>query len=215
MSRCPPPTKCLSHSDRLQREQNQTKSRSLPWCLRFQRLCERRTVSTSHSPPWSGSPRRRIVSLHQQFEFKRNFALEPFGPPPDMLLQQRRPPQIFLFLGPADCPAPNRRMCTAPSSTRCSNENTCDTQRSSSGWFTTSSTTASAGDTVHIRATVVHASPVPKYLARHQGGSFVAHLGTGVLGGTPLPQAGPAADSRSLRERLVPHSASLSRAASR
>ena len=59
--------------------------------------------------------------------------------------------------------------------------------------------------TPYMRPTVVHARPVPKYLARHQGGSFIAHLGTGVLRGTPLPQAGPAADSRSLRERLVPH----------
>jgi hypothetical protein len=62
--------------------------------------------------------------------------------------------------------------------------------------------------------TVVLRARCRKYLARHQGGSFVTHLGTGVLGGTPLPQAGPAAGSRSLRERLVSLSASLSRAAS-
>ena len=44
--------------------------------------------------------------------------------------------------------------------------------------------------------------------SRHQGGTCVVHLGRGVLGGTPLPQAGPAAGSRSLRERLVSLSAS-------
>ena len=61
--------------------------------------------------------------------------------------------------------------------------------------------------------TVVHASPVPKYLAAPR---WILRCPPckGVLGGTPLPQAGPAAGSRSLRERLVPHSASLSRAAS-
>ena len=55
--------------------------------------------------------------------------------------------------------------------------------------------------------TVVHASPVPMYLAAPKVGSWLPTL-EGVLGGTPLPQAGPAAGSRSLRERLVSLSAS-------
>ena len=61
--------------------------------------------------------------------------------------------------------------------------------------------------------TVVHASPVPGYLAAPRWHPSSPTL-EGGSSGTPLPQAGPAAGSRSLRERLVSLSASLSRAAS-
>ena len=60
--------------------------------------------------------------------------------------------------------------------------------------------------------TVGHASPLPKYPAA-RGGSLSCHS-QGRIRGIPLQPSGPAAGSRSLRERLVSLSASLSRAAS-